>query len=235
MKKISLFVFIIIALLCSCGEKHYNEWVEKNGNKYYYNEQGQKQTGWLKDGSSWYYLDSTSGKMLKNQWVDRYYLDEQGRMLTNISKEIDGKTYEFDINGEGKEVEPCQLIIDCQLPKTFKYTAVGYWYETIIENVSYEIEQSKYSSEYMVSIYLTGTAGNASSTGFQATRRVGFKLYDPNNIEIQSGEFFTYNSLKYGERFVNDYQSTSLFLKGKGVYRLKLLDCDHSYGFGVTW
>lgn len=210
MKKLITIVWLIALSICFYGcnintSKHLNEWVNDSGNKYYYNGDGQKQTGWSDIGGNWYYFDMISGKMLKNQWVDRYYLDEQGRMLTNILKEIDGKTYEFDINGEGKEVEPCQLIIDCQLPKTFKYTAVGYWYETIIENVSYEIKQSKYSTEYMVSIYLIGTAGNSSTvTTFQAPRRVGFKLYDPNNIEIQSGEFFTYNSLKHGERFVND-------------------------------
>jgi hypothetical protein len=31
-----------MTLLCGCGEKHYNEWVEKNGNKHYYNEQRER-------------------------------------------------------------------------------------------------------------------------------------------------------------------------------------------------
>ena len=248
-KKLQFFVLIIsMLILSSCGEKHYNEWVEKNGNKYYYDEQSELATGWIAYQGNWYYLDRKEYYMVKNRWVDtNYYVDYDGRMLTNVTKEIGGETYVFDSTGVATKVEPCQLIIDCLLPKTFKYTGVGYWYETIIENVQYEIEYNENMAEYMVTIYLTGTAGNSSTVAtFQNYRNVGYKLYDSNNNEIASGEFFTRKSLKYGEKFTHDqvgitiqtekgiHYMGNLPLKGKGKYRLELLDCDHSYGFGVT-
>lgn len=42
---------------------------------------GAMQTGWLKQGNSWYYLESS------------------GKMLANTSKKIGNKTYNFNASG----------------------------------------------------------------------------------------------------------------------------------------
>ena len=47
-------------------------WVQENGGWYWYQSNGRKATGWLKDGSLWYYLSpSQDGRMVTGwQWID---------------------------------------------------------------------------------------------------------------------------------------------------------------------
>lgn len=80
MKKI--FVIAVIILMTSCTtEKHYNEWVVKNNDRYYY------------DGS---------GTMIKNQEIqidgDIYYFDNAGKMKKGI-QEVDGKKKYYGTEG----------------------------------------------------------------------------------------------------------------------------------------
>lgn len=59
-------------------------WSKENGNYYFYKD-GVKQTGWILDAGSWYYLDSDTGVMQTGFIEDDgkvYYLQEDGRMLT---------------------------------------------------------------------------------------------------------------------------------------------------------
>ena len=74
MKRKIGIILLLGMLVCLFGcdfdeRKHFNEWVEKNGNTYYYNSEGKKQEGWLEYGSNWYYFKPSNGKISKNQWV----------------------------------------------------------------------------------------------------------------------------------------------------------------------
>ena len=63
-------------------------WKEEAGSWYYY-EQGQKKTGWLCEGTDWYYLDPESGRMATGfVTVDgkTYFLKDDGRMLTEAAE-----------------------------------------------------------------------------------------------------------------------------------------------------
>ena len=95
-------------------------WVSEDGKWYYYNEEGEKQTGWLKDGSVYYYLDpANDGAMAKGWvkvgkyyyfmnnsgimqtgWLQRgstwYYLDPTSGAMATSWKKISGKWYFFD-------------------------------------------------------------------------------------------------------------------------------------------
>ena len=62
--------------------------LEEAGSWYYY-EQGQKKTGWLCEGTDWYYLDPESGRMATGfVTVDgkTYFLKDDGRMLTEAAE-----------------------------------------------------------------------------------------------------------------------------------------------------
>ena len=103
-------------------------WVEKNGNTYYYDQNGKKvtglkkidgkyfyfsskgvmQTGWFVNKEKTYYLDPKEGLFVGTKRIDGkiYYFDEKGVMQTGwVTK--NGKTYYFDKDGvrvSGKKV-----------------------------------------------------------------------------------------------------------------------------------
>ena len=99
MNKTSLLAFIIVVLLCSCEQKHYNEWVEKRGRFYYYDGNGEKvRNADYHIDNDWYYFGE-KGEMLKgwhldervNKWV---YLGGDGKVKNGWQK-VDDKWYYF--------------------------------------------------------------------------------------------------------------------------------------------
>ncbi|WP_160358166.1 cadherin-like beta sandwich domain-containing protein [Clostridium chromiireducens] len=70
-------------------------WILNNGQWYYLNEKGNKETGWKAINDSWYYLDENG--IMKSGWQkineNWYYLDTNGRMKTGWLKNGDGKWY----------------------------------------------------------------------------------------------------------------------------------------------
>ncbi len=55
-------------------------WLEIDDETYYLDENGnRKEDYWLKDDGNWYYLDS-DGVMATSQWVDNYYVNEDGEL-----------------------------------------------------------------------------------------------------------------------------------------------------------
>lgn len=78
-----------------------NEFVLSKTELYYFDEEGNKVTGWEKINENLYYFDK-DGIMQKNQWKETdksiYYLSDQGPALTGW-QEIDGATYYFNQDG----------------------------------------------------------------------------------------------------------------------------------------
>ena len=76
-----------------------NSWVDNNN--YYVGHDGLwiknvKKTGWIQNGSSWYYYNS-QGQMERNAWVGDYWVGADGRMATNSW--VDNNNYYVGSNG----------------------------------------------------------------------------------------------------------------------------------------
>ena len=70
----------------------------EDGNWYYMNVKGEKQTGWQQLNGKWYYFDE-NGVMASNTWVDGYYLSENGSTLKGW-QQLDGRWYYLNEKGE---------------------------------------------------------------------------------------------------------------------------------------
>lgn len=77
-----------------------NNWKLIDNKWYYFNNYGEKHTGWIKTGNKWYYLDK-SGIMQSSKWIGDYYLGKDGAMLVNT---ITPDGYYVDDNGKYYEV-----------------------------------------------------------------------------------------------------------------------------------
>jgi len=73
---------------------------------YYYDANGNRITGWLKDGGKWYYLDpdNYNGAMVANttipdEYGNWYRFDKDGAMITGWFKDSIGAWYYYDANG----------------------------------------------------------------------------------------------------------------------------------------
>ncbi|MBQ1423742.1 MAG: N-acetylmuramoyl-L-alanine amidase family protein [Lachnospiraceae bacterium] len=49
-----------------------------NGNTYYLDAEGHMAAGWTEIRGAWYYFQPGSGAMARNQWIDTFYVDENG-------------------------------------------------------------------------------------------------------------------------------------------------------------
>lgn len=78
-----------------------NEWLDLDGNSYFFDSDSNMCTGWKKfTNGSWYYFNPDNGAMVTNKWVVQegksYYLQSDGIMATNTV--INGM-YRVDENG----------------------------------------------------------------------------------------------------------------------------------------
>ena len=86
-------------------------WKTIDGKEYYFGADGYMVTGWLKQGSTWYYLKPTAknstekvGEKAYNYWVGTagiggYYIDKYGRMVAGKDYSLGSYIYTFDANG----------------------------------------------------------------------------------------------------------------------------------------
>lgn len=58
----------------------------------------EKKDGWILEDGYWYYY--TNNEREKSKFIEGYYLNDDGKMVTNETIDIEGKKYKFD--GEGK-------------------------------------------------------------------------------------------------------------------------------------
>ena len=85
------------------------EWRDKEGEKYYYDEYGHLVSNrGLKINDYWYYFGA-GGAMYREKWRNKeekyYYYDWQGHLISDTIMLIDGKKYFFDKSGAAHEVE----------------------------------------------------------------------------------------------------------------------------------
>ncbi|MCC2238241.1 cell wall hydrolase [Fusicatenibacter sp. CLA-AA-H213] len=86
-------------------------WKTIDGKEYYFGADSYMVTGWLKQGSTWYYLKPTAknsaekvGEKAYNYWVGTagiggYYIDKYGRMVAGKDYSLGSYVYTFDANG----------------------------------------------------------------------------------------------------------------------------------------
>ena len=86
-------------------------WKTIDGKEYYFGADGYMVTGWLKQGSTWYYLKPTAknskekvGEKAYDYWVGTagiggYYIDKYGRMVAGKDYSLGSYIYTFDANG----------------------------------------------------------------------------------------------------------------------------------------
>ena len=196
------------------------------------------------DGKEYAFDDN--GKMFKNKLtrvdVVRHRLDEKGRdvsrdncnqvayfgedgaMLKNTQKDWGGKIYIIDENGIAKQQPDYPLVFNCTFPKLFRDGGTYNWSDVTIEKITYEVIND-YNVVYFRTVW-TGIAGNTSDgANHSTTRYVGYKLYDPDGYVVDSGTFYTDNSLEMGERFRNEEKRIGYGkIETKGIYRLELMD-----------
>ena len=85
--------------------------VEDGGRYTYYcipksegSPEGAMITGWKQIDGDWYYLNEGKecqplGSMMRNHWLGKYYLKDDGKMAKSETLEIGGKEYKFDPDG----------------------------------------------------------------------------------------------------------------------------------------
>lgn len=52
--------------------------VDAGGKTWYVDQNGQRASGWTKVGDHWSYFDPATGDMVRNQYVDTFYIDREG-------------------------------------------------------------------------------------------------------------------------------------------------------------
>lgn len=90
-------------------------WYTKDGKTYYYGNNG-KATGTVTIDGTQYKFDTTTGELLTKGFIDKVFINDDGSHYYGL-KEIDGNTYYFDPNNNGRYVTGAVLI-----PKEFSKT-----------------------------------------------------------------------------------------------------------------
>ena len=79
-----------------------NEWIDSNGNWYYFDKNGNSSSGWVRINKIWYYLDPATG-IMKTGWLQSndgnwYYLDDESGAMLSKTRTPDG--YYVEKNGK---------------------------------------------------------------------------------------------------------------------------------------
>ena len=278
-KKIFLILtLLVVSLLIACGKKHYNEWVTKDGNQYYYDGKGTMlkncyskigsdtyvfnengvlvkgkivnidgkpsfvdsngklkyygwcsfngnwyfvnqsvlQTGWIKDQGNWYYLDR-DGVMQKNRWIDKdYFVDNEGKMVTNKTITISDKTYTFDPKGIGKEKPDYELVVE-------KYPNPFWAIDTLIDIKDFQLDLKKLYEKYYFDYEISFQVVDCEFKRGQNVCRMNYKIFDERGYTVDNGELsicpVLYHDYAKGEKVV--YKgSNNLNVNEKGVYKI---------------
>lgn len=122
-KSVAAWVLIIIMIFSNVV--YAGEW-SRNGLNWNYTQDGVKQTGWIEDGTGWYYLDQNGN--MRTGWFQEgnvwYFLNTihdgyYGRAVAGQWSWIDGYCYLFDAAGK--------MYADCVTPDGYQVNADGRW------------------------------------------------------------------------------------------------------------
>ena len=205
-KLILLFVCFFFWIV---NGKAYTGFKEIDGNKYYFNEEGELQKGGIRniDGTN-YFLGINTGKVMKG-WINynglTYHTDPETGEVSHLWTEIDGKTYFFGI-------------------KTFKLMKNWLFLDDLIYFLDPETGE-RYVGEQIISgrNYLFNNEGV-----LQGFKKVNNKLYYYNpgsstpvkGIQRMVGKYYKFNS------------NTGAF--EKYVYQRNVIDVSHHNGT-IDW
>lgn len=102
----------------AAGKKTINEQKTIENKKYYFNEYGEAQTGWVQEGENWHFYGDEENCSLRTGWFEAvpdedqhaeahsdgtsywFYASSKGDLTTGQIKSIDGKSYGFNEYGE---------------------------------------------------------------------------------------------------------------------------------------
>ena len=163
-----------------------SEWVNNNGKYSFIYDSGEKCIGWLQDGDSTYYLDST------------------GVMVTGV-KQIDGKTYLFNTSGQMQkgwnriEYDWYYFGSDGAMTKGWIQDADGNWYYTNNDGCMVTGIQSIDAGKYYFSSKHDGTYGKMMSGWVRTEDEDGddtYYYFEPTTGRAVSG-LYTINNKTY--------------------------------------
>lgn len=158
----SVLVWIMIFIMLIPTNAYAEGWSQENSD-WYYEQNGERQAGWINDGTGWYHFDEN--KKLHAGWYKEgetwYFLNPihdgyYGKALTNQWVWIDGYCYLFDLDGK--------MYANCITPDGYVVNADGRW--TVDGVVQFEAGKG---------IITTGPMANSqtASSGTSGTRRSG--------------------------------------------------------------
>lgn len=219
------------------GEIVKNGWYKWN-EYWYYAKDTVLKTGWFEDNGSWYYFNSACS-MCVNQWVDNdYYVGNDGKMLTNTTKDINGKTYVFDASGKKSELK----LPPGQAPIKLKSNG----YELIVE----KFPNTLWANDCMIKINEIDFKANNLHSGvneiecacdftvlqlyYSNTNTVSlyYKLYDPDNYLIKDDGITSFADNLNKNSNKNIKAKGQLYLNlgtNKGTYKLEI------YSYKEVW
>lgn len=161
MKSVLVWVMILIMLIPT--NAYAEGWSQENSD-WYYEQNGERQAGWINDGTGWYHFDEN--KKLHAGWYKEgetwYFLNPihdgyYGKALTSQWAWIDGYCYLFDADGK--------MYANCITPDGYVVNADGRW--TVDGVVQFEAGKGIITTGPMANSQTasSGTSGTRSSGG----------------------------------------------------------------------
>lgn len=159
----SVLVWVMIFIMLMPTNAYAEGWSQENSD-WYYEQNGERQSGWINDGTGWYHFDEN--KKLHAGWYKEgetwYFLNPihdgyYGKTLTNQWVWIDGYCYLF--NADGK------MYANCVTPDGYVVNEDGRW--TVDGVVQFEAGKGIITTGPMANSQTasSGTSGTRSSGG----------------------------------------------------------------------
>ena len=197
MKKRIGMLGILLCMGIATSTAYAGSWSLVENEWYYLNEQGEKQTGWIKDQGNYYYLDVHG--VMQTGWVEFsgswYYFADDGSMVSG-DQTIRGIDYSFSehgwlIDGPGMDMEYSASIAPNM---TWQMCTADYW-----------IDRMNKPNEVLL------TEDEIQDLNQKILKQSGTNMYDLSNIAP------TFNGVKMAANNANFKSPTGLYLDGKAV------------------
>ncbi|MBR5267967.1 MAG: SH3 domain-containing protein [Lachnospiraceae bacterium] len=197
MKKRIGMLGILLCMGIATSTAYAGSWSLVENEWYYLNEQGEKQTGWIKDQGNYYYLDVHG--VMQTGWVEFsgswYYFADDGSMVSG-EQTIRGIDYSFSehgwlIEGPGMDMEYSASMAPNM---TWQMCTADYW-----------IDRMNKPNEVLL------TEDEIQDLNQKILKQSGTNMYDLSKIAP------TFNGVKMAANNANFKSPTGLYLDGKAV------------------